>query len=47
MWNQNAMTKASFPPTEAAGDLDSLAVRGRFLDYKYGNALDGSEGAET
>ena len=24
----------------AAGDLDSLAVRGRFLDYKYGDALD-------
>jgi hypothetical protein len=24
----------------AAGDLDSLAVRGRFLDYKYGGALE-------
>lgn len=24
----------------AAGDLDSLAVRGRFLDYRYGDALD-------
>ena len=22
------------------GDLDSLAVRGRFLEYKYGDALD-------
>ncbi|MDP3676660.1 MAG: hypothetical protein Q8R44_16445 [Novosphingobium sp.] len=28
----------------AAGDLDKLAVRGRFLEYKYGGALDGSEG---
>ena len=27
----------------AAGDIDSLAVRGRFLEYKYGDALD--EGA--
>ncbi|QGN55260.1 hypothetical protein [Novosphingobium sp. Gsoil 351] len=27
----------------AAGDLDSLAVRGRFLDYKYGDALDPGE----
>lgn len=25
----------------AAGDLDNLAVRGRYLDYKYGDALDG------
>lgn len=24
----------------AAGDLDALAVRGRFLDYKYGDGLD-------
>ncbi|WP_298168730.1 hypothetical protein [Novosphingobium sp.] len=24
----------------AAGDLDALAVRGRFLDYKYGGELD-------
>ena len=24
----------------AAGDLDSLAVRGRFLEYKYGDALE-------
>lgn len=24
----------------AAGDLDALAVRGRFLDYRYGDALD-------
>ena len=24
----------------AAGDLDALAVRGRFLDYKYGDALE-------
>lgn len=24
----------------AAGDLDALAVRGRFLDYKYGEALE-------
>lgn len=28
----------------AAGDLDKLAVRGRFLDYKYGDALDDGEG---
>jgi hypothetical protein len=28
----------------AAGDLDKLAVRGRFLEYKYGDALD--EGQE-
>ena len=28
----------------AAGDLDSLAVRGRFLDYKYGGALDDRSG---
>ncbi len=26
----------------AAGDLDALAVRGRFLDYKYGEALEQS-----
>ncbi|MFM9936228.1 MAG: hypothetical protein ACKVOL_08520 [Novosphingobium sp.] len=25
----------------AAGDLDALAVRGRFLDYKYGDGLEG------
>lgn len=24
----------------AAGDLDALAVRGRYLDYRYGNALE-------
>ena len=24
----------------AAGDLDALAVRGRYLDYRYGDALD-------
>lgn len=30
----------------AAGDLDKLAVRGRFLDYKYGDAMDGGEGAK-
>jgi hypothetical protein len=24
----------------AAGDLDALAVRGRFLDYKYGDGLE-------
>ena len=28
----------------AAGDLDTLAVRGRFLEYKYGDGLDGGEG---
>ena len=28
----------------AAGDLDSLAVRGRFLEYKYGDALDEGDG---
>ena len=28
----------------AAGDLDSLAVRGRFLEYKYGDALDEGQG---
>ena len=30
----------------AAGDLDKLAVRGRFLEYKYGGALDEGEGAK-
>ena len=30
----------------AAGDLDKLAVRGRFLEYKYGEALDEGEGAK-
>lgn len=31
----------------AAGDLDKLAVRGRFLEYKYGDALDeGDKGAK-
>ena len=25
----------------AAGDLDALAVRGRYLDYKYGDGLEG------
>jgi hypothetical protein len=24
----------------ASGDLDNLAVRGRFLEYKYGGALE-------
>ena len=28
----------------AAGDIDSLAVRGRFLEYKYGDALNQGEG---
>lgn len=28
----------------AAGDLNSLAVRGRFLEYKYGDALDEGDG---
>ena len=28
----------------AAGNLDGLEVRGRFLDYKYGDALDKGEG---
>ena len=28
----------------AAGDLDSLAVRGRFLEYKYGGALEDGTG---
>ena len=27
----------------AAGDLDKLAIRGRFLDYKYGGALEGPD----
>lgn len=27
----------------AAGDLDKLAVRGRYLDYKYGGALEGPD----
>ena len=27
----------------AAGDLDSLAIRSRFLDYRYGSALDQPE----
>jgi len=26
----------------AAGDIDALAVRGRYLDYAYGNALEGA-----
>ena len=30
----------------AAGDLDSLAVRGRFLDYKYGGALEDGRAEE-
>lgn len=30
----------------AAGDLDSLAVRGRFLEYKYGDALEEGEGKQ-
>jgi len=30
----------------AAGDLDNLAVRGRYLDYKYGDALDGDATTE-
>ena len=30
----------------AAGDLDKLAVRGRFLEYKYGEALDDSGGTK-
>jgi len=29
----------------AAGDLDKLAVRGRYLDYKYGGALEGPDSA--
>ena len=29
----------------AAGDLDQLAIRGRFLDYKYGGALEGPDHA--
>ena len=28
----------------AAGDLDALAVRGRFLDYKYGDGLEQAPG---
>ena len=28
----------------AAGDIDNLAVRGRYLDYKYGGALDEPSG---
>lgn len=31
----------------AAGDLDALAVQGRYLDYKYGEALEGPEPAKV
>ncbi len=31
----------------AAGDLDALAVRGRFLDYKYGDGLEQSPNLAT
>lgn len=30
----------------AAGDLDKLAIRGRYLDYKYGGALEGPDNTE-
>ncbi|WP_068073212.1 hypothetical protein [Novosphingobium lentum] len=29
----------------AAGDLDALAIQGRFLDYKYGGAIEGPPAA--
>lgn len=29
----------------AAGDIDALAIRGRYLDYRYGNALEGADAA--
>ena len=31
----------------AAGDLDALAVRGRYLDYRYGDGLDAAPQLEA